>query len=279
VNPARDVAALPDARVASLEPSVEALDAAFRAALTAWLETADPAARFTAKDFKAIVRRMGPAFAQMSALRDPIVASLVDGADVAAALAAKHLDHEVAAIADMPVKVDAAAVTAATRKALAKQFRANTVTSLAGMADEIRQVFATATADKLTVAELVDRLEALDPAASEQLANPWLNRIKAAVVGIARGLVARAKSWVRRLVTTETIDTYDQQHAAAVEQVQETVPDLIRRWDATMDSRVCPVCAGLNGKTAALDETFDGGFFGPPSHPGCRCRCSVVRSQ
>jgi hypothetical protein len=40
-------------------------------------------------------------------------------------------------------------------------------------------------------------------------------------------------------------------------------------WDATMDSRVCPICAALNGKTE--EEWVLEYPAGPPAHPNCRC--------
>lgn len=40
-------------------------------------------------------------------------------------------------------------------------------------------------------------------------------------------------------------------------------------WAASMDERVCPICAPLNGKTVALGGKFDGLY--PPAHVGCRC--------
>lgn len=46
---------------------------------------------------------------------------------------------------------------------------------------------------------------------------------------------------------------------------------IIKRWDTQLDSRVCPVCAPLEGMTRPLGEPFPGGFEHPPAHPSCRC--------
>ena len=43
------------------------------------------------------------------------------------------------------------------------------------------------------------------------------------------------------------------------------------QWIATDP---CPICAALDGKTAALGESFDDGLDGPPAHP--RCRCALI---
>jgi len=38
------------------------------------------------------------------------------------------------------------------------------------------------------------------------------------------------------------------------------------------DDRLCPICAPLDGLTAGLEESFEGGFMRPPDpHPNCRC--------
>lgn len=45
-------------------------------------------------------------------------------------------------------------------------------------------------------------------------------------------------------------------------------------WIATMDSRTCSVCAGLNGDRVPVGSTFDGQL--PPRHPQCRCTVRLV---
>jgi SPP1 gp7 family putative phage head morphogenesis protein len=43
-------------------------------------------------------------------------------------------------------------------------------------------------------------------------------------------------------------------------------------WRSSNDSRVCPICAPLNGRRARLHNgEFGGGIPHPPAHPRCRC--------
>lgn len=47
-----------------------------------------------------------------------------------------------------------------------------------------------------------------------------------------------------------------------------------KEWLTAIDSRVCPICAPLDTKTAKLDENFKtsvGDVEYPPAHPSCRC--------
>lgn len=45
----------------------------------------------------------------------------------------------------------------------------------------------------------------------------------------------------------------------------------VREWIIVGDDKVCPVCEGLEGKTAALGEEYEDGIEGPPAHVMCRC--------
>ena len=49
-----------------------------------------------------------------------------------------------------------------------------------------------------------------------------------------------------------------------------------KEWRTARDELVCPICAPLNGKQAALGETFDGVVASPPAHPRCRCFLAPV---
>lgn len=48
-------------------------------------------------------------------------------------------------------------------------------------------------------------------------------------------------------------------------------PDAKLVWDATLDRRVCPVCASLEGKETTLEGGDFDGVGQPPAHPLCRC--------
>ena len=49
-----------------------------------------------------------------------------------------------------------------------------------------------------------------------------------------------------------------------------------QRWNTASDEMVCPICAPLNGRVVAINETFPGGYESPPAHPRCRCWLTPV---
>jgi hypothetical protein len=56
----------------------------------------------------------------------------------------------------------------------------------------------------------------------------------------------------------------------------------VRVWITVPDERLCPVCGGMEGATAPIDEPFtlpDGSsVMSPPAHPRCRCTQGLVAS-
>ncbi|MBX6354554.1 MAG: phage portal protein [Micromonosporaceae bacterium] len=53
-------------------------------------------------------------------------------------------------------------------------------------------------------------------------------------------------------------------------------PNARKRWNTSLDERVCPVCMPLHGATVPVMETFAGGFIAPPAHVACRCHLTLV---
>jgi hypothetical protein len=50
----------------------------------------------------------------------------------------------------------------------------------------------------------------------------------------------------------------------------------VRVWDASTDSRVCPLCSRLDGERVAFDAPFSFGGMAPPRHPQCLPEDSLV---
>ena len=49
-----------------------------------------------------------------------------------------------------------------------------------------------------------------------------------------------------------------------------------KRWNASNDELVCPICGPLDGNVVNIDEKFDGGYESPPAHVNCRCWITPV---
>lgn len=101
----------------------------------------------------------------------------------------------------------------------------------------------------------------------------------AAAEHIAEGLFKRYRYWAHRLVRTEL------QHAAnltlddGIRRLAAITPGLVRRWDASVDRRLCRYCFELHGTTAPIGGTFAGGIDTAPAHPNCRCRVGAWRAE
>lgn len=87
---------------------------------------------------------------------------------------------------------------------------------------------------------------------------------------------------VRRIATTDTAQAYadardEAGHAAARRHADAVwLPAILKRWDATLDRRVCPRCRALDGTLRPIGVDFAGGRDPGHVHPGCRCDSHLV---
>ena len=81
----------------------------------------------------------------------------------------------------------------------------------------------------------------------------------------------RALSEMRALTRTATMSLAQEAH----NQFWDANADVIVawRWDASMDYRVCPICAPLDGVEHSKRKAFK---LQPPAHPNCRCHIVPV---
>jgi hypothetical protein len=78
-----------------------------------------------------------------------------------------------------------------------------------------------------------------------------------------------------RIVATETSESFNTGRAKYL----DTRPalGLLRVWDATLDKRGCPICAGADGTIVGANEPFPWGEPGAV-HVNCRCVWTLLRS-
>lgn len=81
--------------------------------------------------------------------------------------------------------------------------------------------------------------------------------------------VRRAASDLERAAVTETHQAYEAENRRLAQVARERGHRLVRAWNATLDRRTCPGCAGLDGLEVGEDEEFPDGD--PPLHARCRC--------
>src|SRR5690606_9447859 len=125
-----------------------------------------------------------------------------------------------------------------------------------------------------TFAQLTNRLRRLGGPRGLVALRGIAGRPGAHVEEIAEGLFRRYRNWAERLARTEVMSAYNVQHRDAIEELEAGrvpgEPQYFARWDASPDSRLCPICRDLDRKLAPMGGAFPGGLAHPPAHPSCR---------
>jgi hypothetical protein len=123
-------------------------------------------------------------------------------------------------------------------------------------------------------AELIDGIsetsrEAINNAVAEFLETGDFKELREEILA-AVGDVARADRIARN---EPMVAVHEGQRAAWDQAVEEGLlpENAVREWIVVGDDKVCPICEGLEGKTAALGEEYEEGIEGPPAHVMCRC--------
>ncbi len=106
------------------------------------------------------------------------------------------------------------------------------------------------------------------------LKNSTLDQVTKQLAG-QRGLISAESYQVERIARTEYLRAYNIGRNQSTREAKRVLPDLKRRWDATLDSRTCDICGAADGQIAELDKPFKvhGVDLMTPqdSHPNCRC--------
>lgn len=109
----------------------------------------------------------------------------------------------------------------------------------------------------------------------------WLARHRAAEAPIVKGgtrierpepdeLLAPVLERGKLSAATETTDAITTQQR----ELEAFAPDVLTwEWNAVLDSKTCPYCAGRDGEKSVLGRFVDGP---PPAHPRCRCWLELV---
>lgn len=123
------------------------------------------------------------------------------------------------------------------------------------------------------VSEIIARCEravrSLRPVPGEP-PSTYASRAAAHVAAVVRGEAQRA-------IRTALYRGYNETAAATLR-----ANGLARRWDATLDARLCERCNAFDGKVCEPGEVFRDEYDNPvepPLHPNCRCRLEPVATS
>jgi SPP1 gp7 family putative phage head morphogenesis protein len=121
------------------------------------------------------------------------------------------------------------------------------------------------------------RIAAQDAARAVTVARSIGERASKLLRGGASAIEARAaiKPALERVAATESAEAFsDGRRTGAA--AASSVTRIFKVWDAVLDKRTCPRCAGMDGVIVGLGEAFD---LDQPAHPFCRCTFTLLRAD
>lgn len=229
--------------------------------------------RFTAQQQRRALVSIRSAIDEIKKL-DAVAASMLGTMrSAAAAMAAKHVERELAAFGALfehsirPVSIDVAAVFARGEAMLVRRFAESRARYQIGsrIAEDIERQLALGTVQGESFEQLTRRLIKLGgPRGAVNVGGSVVEQIN-------EGLFARHEHFAERLVRTESIEAYNQFADESIREASFEDPTVCRRWDDSGDIRECPLCRELRGCVVGVDQNFPGGIDHPPAHPNCRC--------
>lgn len=256
--------------------------------LVAWLRRADGADTFTAQRYRTMIVQLRAAFdALQRRVGEATAEQLSAAAPGVAELSAKNLRREVTFFArrfglGTPPALAQAARLATGEGVLLRQFETSAARYAGRMRRDIERALATGMVRGETFAELTSRLQRQRGPRGPVALRGTAGELGAVVEVIPEGLFRRYRSWAERLVRTELMQAYNQQHVRDIAAHDEDDPGYRMRWDASNDRRTCSICRTLDDQVVEVGKRWDGRSAGagraeipsPPAHP--RCRCVVV---
>ena len=282
---AREVAALPAPVLRELAPVLRAAQAELERDLRGWLARTNGDERFTAQQYRRALAQIDTALDEVGKLEPALVASLGHAAARSGALAASHVKHELAVFSSVfegtvsPVPLNLAALVARGQKLLIPRHKTSAARYVGHVRDDIRRQLALGLVRGETIHQLTTRLARGGGPRGLVALRGIAGQPGAYVEHIAEGLFGRYRYWGERVARTEVIHGYNVQAHLALEEVHRVDARIQRRWDASLDSRICPACRELDHVVVDVDKPFPGGVDAPPAHPNCRCAVVAWRSD
>lgn len=275
---ARDVEQLSAPALRAIAPILQQAQRETALGLRRWLANVhDGDLRYTAQHHRALLVHLDRAFATIRQVQPTLANALGIGSTAAGRMAVHHLTGEFARLsrvftgAEQHLQVNLLRILATSDRYLIPRVRTSAARYAGKVGDDIRRELAVGLIRGETISALTDRLARLRGPRGI-VAIRGIADEGGVTEDIAEGLFRRYRSWGSRVARTELQNAYNVQKDEGYREALEHVPDLKRRWDASLDLRVCVVCAELHGAIAAVDTNFQPGDVpGPPRHPNCRC--------
>lgn len=280
-----EAASLSGPAVRALAPVLTQARRETATALRAWLRREDGAARYTAQKHRVVLAHLSAALSTVDRLDPTLLGALTTASRAAGPMAARHVTAEIARFdrrfggAERPLPLNVARIVATGQGALIPRFRTSAARYAVDVRRDIGRELAVSILRGESIADMTARLAKLGGPRGPVALQGVAGEPGAVVEHIAEGLFRRYGWWGERIARTETQRAYNEQVDETLREAREVIPDLRRRWDASLDLRVCKLCQDLHGTTADIGGEFPGGVTDAPRHACCRCRCGAWRDE
>lgn len=277
------VAQLPGPALRALAPVLAQAQRETAQALRDWLSRTKGEERYTPVMHRAVLAHLEQALHTVATLdptlREALTKAGVDAGRLAAGDAAREFDRFSQLFDREPTRlpVNVIRIVATGQRELIPRFRTSAARYAGDVGVDIRRELAVGLARRESVSAMIDRLVRVGGPKGLVALRGIVGEPGAVTEHIAEGLFARYRYWGERVARTETQRAYNVQIDETLREAREHIPDLMRRWDASADLRICEVCAALHGAVTTIDGAFPGGYTEAPAHPNCRCRVGAWR--
>lgn len=278
---ANELAEMSPRHIRALAPVLRQARHELEAELRSWLSNApNGEERFTAQDRRnalLAVKRAERRLRGLAEVKRTMAQVLEDQAAEAGQFAMHHLVAQVAEFSMLfegtPhfVTLPEAAQLAEWSGALIPHYRTSAARYAGRIQKDIRRILAVGMAKNETFAQVTRRLVGHGGPRGLVALKGVIGEPGAIVEHIGEGLFRRYNYWAERIVRTEGMAAYNQLHQREMVELARQDSEYRKRWDASIDGRVCPVCRALDGEVVAVDAEFSIGVLSPPAHPYCRC--------
>lgn len=279
------VARLPVPALRTLAPVLAQAQRETAQALRDWLSQVKGEERYTPQMHRAVLAHLERATHTIATLdptlREALARAGVDAGRMAAGDAAREFEQFSRLFDREPTRlpVNVIRIVATGERELIPRFRTSAARYAGDVGADIRRELAVGLVRRESISAMVDRLARIGGPKGLVALRGIVGEPGAQVERIAEGLFARYRYWGERVARTETQRAYNVQVDETLREAREHIPDLMRRWDASADLRICPVCAELHGAVTTIDGVFPGGYESAPAHPNCRCRVGAWRER
>lgn len=276
VSMLKEVEGLPNPVLRLLMPVLDEAERELSVALEVWLRREDGAARFTARKYRELLLQTRAMQRTIRKLEPVTERALRRGARAASILAASHLKTQAAQMAKLlgvsviRMPVTQVAHFAEGSRVLMRRYKTSARRYAGQVGKDVRRQLAVGMARGESVSELTTRMMRVAPRMAS--GTPDAARM-------ARGLFRGARADAERLVRTEVMHAYNQSGAVGIREAHQLDKGIQRKWDASLDGRICLTCRVLDDEVADVGKPFkEGGLMYPPAHPNCRCVCVAWHS-